>query len=146
MIGRNPLLVAKEHGHGILTMLTVYAAWTGESTEADIRAIRRARARRRTRQAGGRDGAKRKANWAMDWPAEWHRGDTKSESRQRLGLAERTGLYEPCKLMKGRQFSRASSSHSPRDTPKNVWLLEALSGTQWSSPDQRKSVKRNRRG
>jgi integrase len=28
MLGRNPLLVAKEHGHRIITMLTVYAAWT----------------------------------------------------------------------------------------------------------------------
>jgi hypothetical protein len=28
MIGRNPLLVAKEHGHRLTTMLSVYAAWT----------------------------------------------------------------------------------------------------------------------
>jgi hypothetical protein len=28
MMSRNPLLIAKEHGHRILTMLTVYAAWT----------------------------------------------------------------------------------------------------------------------
>jgi integrase len=43
MIGRNALLVAKEHGHRPLTMLTVYAAWTEGSAESDIRAIRRAR-------------------------------------------------------------------------------------------------------
>jgi integrase len=43
MIGRNALLVAKEHGHRPLTMLTVYTAWTEGSPEYDIRAIRSAR-------------------------------------------------------------------------------------------------------
>lgn len=40
MIGRNALLVAKEHGHRPLTMLTVYAAWTEGAPEQDIRTIR----------------------------------------------------------------------------------------------------------
>jgi len=43
MIGRNALLVAKEHGHRPLTMLTVYAAWADGAPESDIRAIRAAR-------------------------------------------------------------------------------------------------------
>jgi hypothetical protein len=43
MLVRNALLVAKEHGHRPLTMLTVYAAWTEGATEHDIRAIRAAR-------------------------------------------------------------------------------------------------------
>jgi hypothetical protein len=42
MLGRNPLYVAQQHGHRILTMLTTYAAWTEGSLEADISAIRRA--------------------------------------------------------------------------------------------------------
>jgi integrase len=42
MRGRNPLFVAKQHGHGLLTMLSVYAAWTEGSPEVDIAAIRRA--------------------------------------------------------------------------------------------------------
>jgi integrase len=42
MIGRNPLLVAKEHGHRLTTMLTVYAAWADGAVEADIVAIREA--------------------------------------------------------------------------------------------------------
>jgi hypothetical protein len=42
MIGRNPLFVAHQHGHGILTMLSVYAAWTEGSLPADVTAIRRA--------------------------------------------------------------------------------------------------------
>jgi len=69
MIGRNPLLVAKEHGHRILTMLTVYAAWTGESIEADIRAVRRAR--RAPAYAARLEAtiqSRGKANWATDWP------------------------------------------------------------------------------
>jgi integrase len=40
MLGRNPLLVAKEHGHRITTMLSVYAAWTEGAVEADIAALR----------------------------------------------------------------------------------------------------------
>jgi hypothetical protein len=42
MLGRNPLFVAQQHGHRILTMLTTYAAWTEGSLEADIAAIRQA--------------------------------------------------------------------------------------------------------
>jgi len=42
MIGRNPLLVAKEHGHRLTTMLSVYAAWAEGAVEADIGAIREA--------------------------------------------------------------------------------------------------------
>ena len=42
MIGRNPLLVAKEHGHRLTTMLSVYAAWTEGAAESDILAIREA--------------------------------------------------------------------------------------------------------
>ena len=48
LLGRNPLLVAKEHGHRIITMLTVYAAWVDGATEADIAAIRAARTQRRS--------------------------------------------------------------------------------------------------
>jgi hypothetical protein len=42
MLGGNPLYVAQQHGHRILTMLTTYAAWTEGSLEADVVSIRRA--------------------------------------------------------------------------------------------------------
>jgi len=42
MIGRNPLLVAKEHGHRPTTMLSVYAAWLDGAEESDVAAIREA--------------------------------------------------------------------------------------------------------
>jgi hypothetical protein len=42
MVGKNPLWVAKQHGHSIETMLRVYAAWTEGAVEADLKAIRRA--------------------------------------------------------------------------------------------------------
>jgi integrase len=44
MVGRNPLWVAKQHGHSITTMLRAYAAWAEGAVEADIEAIRRAMA------------------------------------------------------------------------------------------------------
>lgn len=42
MIGKNPLWVAKQHGHSVQTMLETYAAWTEGAQESDIEAIRRA--------------------------------------------------------------------------------------------------------
>lgn len=42
MIGKNPLWVAKQHGHSVQTMLDVYAAWTEGTRECDIAAIKRA--------------------------------------------------------------------------------------------------------
>jgi integrase len=42
MLGRNPLWVARQHGHSLLTMLRVYAAWTDGGLEVDAEAIRRA--------------------------------------------------------------------------------------------------------
>jgi hypothetical protein len=41
MIGKNPLWVAKQHGHSVQTMLEVYAAWTEGAKAADIEAIKR---------------------------------------------------------------------------------------------------------
>lgn len=42
MIGKNPLWVATQHGHSVLTMLSVYAAWTRGAREEEITAIQRA--------------------------------------------------------------------------------------------------------
>jgi integrase len=44
MAGRNPLWVAKQHGHSITTMLRAYAAWAEGAVEADIEAIQHAMA------------------------------------------------------------------------------------------------------
>jgi integrase len=42
MIGKNPLWVAKQHGHSVQTMLETYAAWLEGTTESDLLAITRA--------------------------------------------------------------------------------------------------------
>ncbi len=42
MLGGNPLYVAQQHGHRLITMLTIYATWTEGSLEADVVALRRA--------------------------------------------------------------------------------------------------------
>jgi hypothetical protein len=41
MAGKNPLWVAKQHGHSIATMLRAYAAWAEGSAEVDVEAIKR---------------------------------------------------------------------------------------------------------
>jgi hypothetical protein len=46
MTGKNPLWVAKQHGHSVTTMFRVYAAWAEGALEADIQAIKRAMKRR----------------------------------------------------------------------------------------------------
>jgi hypothetical protein len=42
MLGKNPLWVARQHGHRIATMLSVYAAWVEGTRECDLAALRRA--------------------------------------------------------------------------------------------------------
>jgi hypothetical protein len=42
MLGKNVLWVAKQHGHSIITMLRISAAWTEGAVEADVQAIARA--------------------------------------------------------------------------------------------------------
>jgi len=41
MTGKNPLWVAKKHGHSIATMLRAYAAWAEGTAEVDVEAIKR---------------------------------------------------------------------------------------------------------
>ena len=43
MIGKNPLRVAKEHGHSVQTMWRVYSAWMEGAVDSDIEAIHSAR-------------------------------------------------------------------------------------------------------
>jgi hypothetical protein len=42
MIGKNPLWVARQHGHSVRTMLEVYAAWAEGAVESDVAAIEQA--------------------------------------------------------------------------------------------------------
>jgi integrase len=42
MVGKNPLWVAKQHGHSVHVMLDVYAAWTEGAKDSDIAAIKHA--------------------------------------------------------------------------------------------------------
>lgn len=40
MLGKNPLWVARQHGHTVRTILEVYAAWADGAVESDITGIR----------------------------------------------------------------------------------------------------------
>jgi hypothetical protein len=42
MIGKNPLFVARQHGHSLITMWRTYAAWMDGALESDIGLIRAA--------------------------------------------------------------------------------------------------------
>jgi|GEM_PF-2207480 len=49
MPGKNPLWVSKQHGHSLITMLRIYAAWTDGAVEADVQVIERSMGVTRTR-------------------------------------------------------------------------------------------------
>lgn len=36
MMGRNPLWVARQHGHSISTLLSIYAAWVEGALDVDV--------------------------------------------------------------------------------------------------------------
>ena len=42
MIGKNPLFIARQHGHSLVTMWRTYAAWMDGALESDIGLIRAA--------------------------------------------------------------------------------------------------------
>lgn len=70
MIGRNALWVAKQHGHSLLTILRVYAAWTADAPETDAAAIREAMGyidRKPPAPAGGR--LQTRWRWIWHWRA-----------------------------------------------------------------------------
>ncbi|MGQ0637633.1 MAG: Arm DNA-binding domain-containing protein [Planctomycetaceae bacterium] len=83
MAGHNVLLVAKEDGHSVHTMLTTYAAWTDGATEADLEAIRAAMQQSPAlRKLGAGDRPERPLEapgFATNLPPE---GDEKSQPRQ----------------------------------------------------------------
>jgi len=68
MIGRNPLWVAKQHGHSLLTMLRVYAAWTADTLEADAEAIREAMGDVTPKPADAPVARRFRAHLALDLP------------------------------------------------------------------------------
>jgi hypothetical protein len=41
MMGKNLMWVARQHGHSVQVMLSMYGAWIEGSTEEDIEAIKR---------------------------------------------------------------------------------------------------------
>jgi hypothetical protein len=42
MSGKNPLLVARQHGHSVETMWRIYSGWMDDAPESDIEAIKHA--------------------------------------------------------------------------------------------------------
>jgi integrase len=72
MIGKNPLWIAKQHGHSLSKMLRVYAAWAEDMVESDVDAIQHSMNRHaRLKPAGAcqRSAAARprlcRASWAV---------------------------------------------------------------------------------
>jgi integrase len=53
MLGKNPLWVARQHGHSVRTMLEIYAAWAEGAVESDVALIEQAMGRMPKRQRPG---------------------------------------------------------------------------------------------
>jgi hypothetical protein len=76
MIGKNPMWVAKQHGHSIATMLRAYAAWTEGASEIDIVAIRGAMERDVSERFGtgfGTRHSRRRAKCSKGFKMNWRR-------------------------------------------------------------------------
>jgi hypothetical protein len=84
MVGQNPLWVAKQHGHSIMTMLRVYAAWAEGMVETDIAAIKHAMANRpmamRSPSKAPADAGRPKP-FAGEFASSPHRPDAKCSKR-----------------------------------------------------------------
>jgi hypothetical protein len=114
MVGRNALLVAKEHGHRPLTMLTVYAAWTEGAVESDIRAIRTARNPKDRRTIGHPDGTARSAprsnatkSAAAPGPVVIRPSRDADPRRAVKSAAEREGIWHPIGHQRWAKISQA---------------------------------------
>ena len=128
MIGRNPLLVAKEHGHRPTTMLSVYAAWTEGAVESDITAIREAmnctdRQGARHKTAGARSGAE------TPTPARTGLAASRPDRRSRTRRSELAKDDLPA----GRRFGSRFGSNRPtrnRKWPENKEIYGGKRGTR----------------
>ena len=123
MVGRNPLLVAKEHGHRPTTMLTEYAAWTEGAVEADITAIREAMncvngrgAQNKT--AGDQPGTEAPTSTMTGLAA------SRSDSRSRARRSELARDDFPA----GRRFGSGFGSSRPIRNPKPLETQENFGG------------------
>lgn len=75
MLGKNPLWVARQHGHTVRTMLEVYAAWADGAVESDVTAIRRSMGLSRNSEPSLRQGRFRQL--VRRWlPRPWTDGPT----------------------------------------------------------------------
>ena len=139
MVGRNPLLVAKEHGHRPTTMLSVYAAWTEDAVEADITAIREGM------NCADGDGARRKT------PGD--RPETETPTSTMTGLAashpDRRSRARRSELPRddfpaGRRFGSRFGSSRPIRNPKPLETQENFGGKGGTRTRPRHYVARSR--
>jgi integrase len=108
MIGKNPLWVAKQHGHSIATMLRVYAAWAEGAVESDIEAIKRSMQsapahvalvpRRHVTKAASLDARR----YSAARPAPWRSGISRAMRNLAVGLPVRTGAPDQVLERKGK--------------------------------------------
>ncbi|MGA9367561.1 MAG: hypothetical protein WBV35_08890, partial [Steroidobacteraceae bacterium] len=121
MIGRNPLWVAKQHGHSLLTMLRVYAARTADAAETDAAAIREAMGYIDRVPAPPADGGLR-AHLAVDLPVAGRRVEpstgTDKENDGGEGGIRTEGTRMINKLLKSQEFQYPQIPSSPR-----IWHL-----------------------
>ena len=70
MTGKNPLWVAKQHGHSVETMLRIYAAWTEGANESDVQAVKRAMGETQTSMRSLEGCVRRsgRSRWAIESP------------------------------------------------------------------------------
>ena len=102
MIGKNPLFVARQHGHSVTTMFRTYAAWMQNAPESDIQLIRSAM---KARKSERRPNLKRESHSRIEPVAKLATGlatgnmapELKTLEFSAKEVAERVGFEPTCR-------------------------------------------------
>ena len=100
MVGKNPLFVARQHGHSVAAMFRTYAAWMQNAPESDIQLIRSAM---KARKSERRPNLKRESHSRIEPVAKLATGlatgnmapELKTLEFSAKKVAERVGLLRP---------------------------------------------------
>ncbi len=107
MLGKNPLWVARQHGHSVRTMLEVYAAWADGAVESDLVAIRRSMGFRDDGVASDQPGLLRQlAGGSFGMPGRHRRQAPTSASGTGFGTRNAAPVRKPMTLQRERLAER----------------------------------------
>jgi len=151
MIGKNPLFVARQHGHSVTTMFRTYAAWMQNAPESDIQLIRSAM---KARKSERRPNLKRESHSRIEPVAKLATGlatgnmapELKRWNSRQKEVAERVGFeltstlqsFSPALVCSRARDTRCTSRRRPCNTPRRESVRRATDGSRTPSCECRR--------